>query len=547
MVLIVDVFMHQSLHEWRYRDNRNADADRHPADGAVDIHDRSCRRAFGNLGAMAAGRLGDEAADIIAARGRQEPGSHHQADHARRRELGHRRQAHRRQAELAHRVQEIDEEDEEDRGQRGTARGRAGDEDEEARTQQDDADAELRRRRRFPAPLVEPQPQAREDRSQKHDIDRVDRLEDRGRDVHAEEGPIDLFVGIDVERRTRLLEQRPEERLQSDEEQGREDAVAVDLVQLRHRFPQEIGDDDGTAGGKQSADHTLVLNQHPDDGDADDAPEIDGIFHRNSHHGFGQHRRIAGFAAAAKRRTPPDEDDEAEQHADAGGAEAPGPAIGLAEIAGDRGTGRRADVDAHVEDGEGRIAARVALAVKLTDDGGDVGLQEADAHDDEGERQPEDVEHRRILSAGPLERHQAVADGEEDGAELHRLSLPDITVGEIAADHRRDVDQRRVSAVDDVSLLLGKQPMLHQIEDQEGAHPVIGEALPHLGEEQDEKAAGMTQKGLAAYGSVDCIGGHGIATPTGERPLSMGAASLERQTNAINAHVKPIVAEPSRC
>src|SRR3546814_2990192 len=80
------------------------------------------------------------------------------------------------------------------------------------------------------------------------------------------------------------------------------------------------------------------------------------------------------------------------------------PAIGLAEIAGDDGARRRADIDAHVEDREGRIAAGVALAVELADDGGDVGLEEPDAHDDEGERQPEDIDHRRILAERMITR-----------------------------------------------------------------------------------------------------------------------------------------------
>ena len=38
--------------------------------------------------------------------------------------------------------------------------------------------------------------------------------------------------------------------------------------------------------------------------------------------------------------------------------------------------------------------------------------------------------------------------------------------------------------------------MLGEVEHQDGAHAVIGEALPHLGEEQHEQAARMAQKGL---------------------------------------------------
>ena len=56
----------------------------------------------------------------------------------------------------------------------------------------------------------------------------------------------------------------------------------------------------------------------------------------------------------------------------------------------------RAEIDAVVVEREAGIAARIALRVELADDGGDVGLQEADAHDDEREREIEDAGEERI-------------------------------------------------------------------------------------------------------------------------------------------------------
>ena len=63
-----------------------------------------------------------------------------------------------------------------------------------------------------------------------------------------------------------------------------------------------------------------------------------------------------------------------------------------------------AQVDAVVVEGEARIAPRIALRVELADDRGDVRLQEADAHDDQGQRQVEDVREERVrcLAIGEL-------------------------------------------------------------------------------------------------------------------------------------------------
>jgi hypothetical protein len=59
-----------------------------------------------------------------------------------------------------------------------------------------------------------------------------------------------------------------------------------------------------------------------------------------------------------------------------------------------------------------------------------------------------------------------VTQSQEQPAEHHRLALTKIAVGEIAAEHRRDVDQGKVGAVDQVRLVVGERPVLHQVEDQ---------------------------------------------------------------------------------
>src|SRR5690606_21020993 len=56
-----------------------------------------------------------------------------------------------------------------------------------------------------------------------------------------------------------------------------------------------------------------------------------------------------------------------------------------------------------------------------------------------------------------------------------------------------------------------EQPVLDEVEDQDRAHPVEREALPHLGEEQHEQAARVAEEGLAPGGRVRI--GHGSGTP----------------------------------
>ncbi|MEZ5459989.1 MAG: hypothetical protein R3E65_11990 [Steroidobacteraceae bacterium] len=83
-----------------------------------------------------------------------------------------------------------------------------------------------------------------------------------------------------------------------------------------------------------------------------------------------------------------DELRDAEQHADAGGEEARAPAVlqcWAYKKKRDQRADEGADVDAHVEDREARIAPAAAFRIQLGDDGRDVGLQQPDADDDDHE------------------------------------------------------------------------------------------------------------------------------------------------------------------
>jgi hypothetical protein len=92
--------------------------------------------------------------------------------------------------------------------------------------------------------------------------------------------------------------------------------------------------------------------------------------------------------------------------------------------------------------------------------------------------------------------HGEVAGGQQQGAEQHRLAGAQIAVGEDAAEQGQQIDQRGVGTVLGAGRGLVEQQVLGQVEDQDAAHPVIGEPLPHLGEEQDDQTARMVSQQL---------------------------------------------------
>ncbi len=78
--------------------------------------------------------------------------------------------------------------------------------------------------------------------------------------------------------------------------------------------------------------------------------------------------------------------------------------------------------------------------------------------------------------------------GHEQAAEDHGTPLPQEPVGQQAAEKRRHVDQRRVSAIHGVGVLVAvAQKALGHVEDQQGPHAVEGEPLPHFGKEEREQ------------------------------------------------------------
>src|SRR5690606_16041166 len=102
----------------------------------------------------------------------------------------------------------VKKEDKDHRRQRlGSDAPRAPDEDEKAKTDLRERQRELGRRRGFKSALAQKLPQRREDRCKEDDVDRVDRLEERGRN----RPDVDIAIGIEVEAAASLFKQAPEQ------------------------------------------------------------------------------------------------------------------------------------------------------------------------------------------------------------------------------------------------------------------------------------------------------------------------------------------------
>ncbi len=197
-------------------------------------------------------------------------------------------------------------------------------------------------------------------------------------------------------------------------------------------------------------------------------------------------------AYALERGAAEVEPEQADQHAGAGGDE--DDLVGRHGVAAehllrqDLGEDRRqegAHVDAHVEDGEAAVAARVGGAVELADHGRDVRLEHAVADDDGGQAELEDalVGNRNHEQAG----------GHEAGADQDRALVADDAVGDVAAEQGAGVHQREVGTVGQVGEgLAGGVAAVElgdDVEHQGPANAVEREALPEFGHEQHPQRA----------------------------------------------------------
>ncbi len=210
----------------------------------------------------------------------------------------------------------------------------------------------------------------------------------------------------------------------------------------------------------------------------------------------------------------------ARQHQDPRQGEAGMPAPDLGQQAAEQRSQHRPDVDAGREDREApRTPLAVGLGIELADLAGDIALQKAAAHDQEGEGGEE----------GGVEGHQQVAGAHQHRAQDHRQLAADQPVGDQAAQHRGEIDQAGVEPHDlrgerqgahlaehplqpgaeraeagDVAEVRRQEQRLGHVEHQERRHPVEGEPLPGLGEGQIGQDSGLAEEASARGGQLHC-------------------------------------------
>jgi hypothetical protein len=191
---------------------------------------------------------------------------------------------------------------------------------------------------------------------------------------------------------------------------------------------------------------------------------------------------------------------QAEHHEDRGGGEPGAGSDELLCLAGHERPQRGADVDPHVEHGESGVEPGAALGIELGHHRAHVRLQQPHAeHDDE------QAEVERAGTRGY--RQNRIPERDSEAPDEYGTPGPDQPVGDPSARERGQIDACGVQAVDGRgSAVIDAEAALcdggDQKEHQHGPHAVIGEPLPHLGEEQGGEAARMPQKGCAHDGAL---------------------------------------------
>src|SRR4030095_8905952 len=112
-----------------------------------------------------------------------------------------------------------------------------------------------------------------------------------------------------------------------------------------------------------------------------------------------------------------------------------------------------------------------------------------------------------------LEGEREVAEGDYRAPHEDAPVLAEETVGDDASEDRGQPGAARVRSVDRGRVFVAHPEAArgrrrHHVEDEEGPHPVVAEALPHLGEEEGGEASGVAgpARGLAHEAPFDRAG-----------------------------------------
>eukprot|EP01092_Planopodium_desertum_P010860 TRINITY_DN49050_c0_g5_i1.p1 TRINITY_DN49050_c0_g5~~TRINITY_DN49050_c0_g5_i1.p1 ORF type:complete len:645 (-),score=247.89 TRINITY_DN49050_c0_g5_i1:8-1942(-) len=479
--------MHQLVDQRRDQEQDHARTDQGPEPEGIPLQGRFDRHAT-----FTADRTGEDARQVVADAGGQEPAAHAETDQAHRGQLGHHRQADRRQAQLTDGLDDVDHEQGPERDLAVHDHGRQGEHQQgEGRAVEQQAEAELARDGRIGAAQGHPDPG--DDRRQGDDRHRVDRLEPRGREGPLTQLAVDDVLGQEGEGAAGLFEEHPEHDVEGEDDQHGDHTVALHLAladafhQQQHGQGSEHHAKDpgqrGGAGGEQEVGHRN--GEQRTDQHHDDAAEA-----------FGTGRRCTDALQAGTTDVEPHQRD---QHAHAGsdehdlvGRHFRGAEDLAGQVLGQHRSDHRADVDAHVEDGEARVAAFVLQAVQLADHGRDVGLEQTVADDDRGQAELEDVLLRQ--------RDHEQADGHDDRAGQDRALVTQYPVGHVTAEDRRGVHQRQVGAVDAAGVAftggVAVVELGNDVQHQRPADAVERKALPELGHEQHPQRARVAHRGV---------------------------------------------------
>ncbi len=284
------------------------------------------------------------------------------------------------------------------------------------------------------------------------------------------------------------------------------DPVVLVHPRVNHRIKNDAHDGDDQEHVLREQDNGFVLHEEPEHAQHRQAQQVDRPFTTDRAEDlFLQLLRLGRFGMAVQELLPVRERNQADDHADAGRAEAVLPAEGFTEPAAQQRGDERADVDAHVENRKARITTRVVLGIQLADDRRDIGLQVPDAHHDQREGQVEHIECRRVtehdrlgqdrtgnedLAAGKgkvfnqrhpgrvvdrlvtLHGHQDVAQRQQYAAEQNRLAHAEKAVCNQSADDGQRIDETGVRAENIEAHLVAKQVVLGQVQEQQVFHSI---------------------------------------------------------------------------
>ncbi len=236
-------------------------------------------------------------------------------------------------------------------------------------------------------------------------------------------------------------------------------------------------------------DHTKHRQQHDDEDQRQQAecPALDRLLLGR----VGRWVDAEGTEGAGDARAVGEDTD---QHSETGDAKAPVPAHALAQVAGKERGEEGAGVDPHVEDGEAGVATGAAFGIQIADERRHVRLEQPGPDHDQDEAE----EEGRLREDG-RQRDADVPGGDEQAAVPNRALQAEPSIGDPAAGERREVHAGRVDADDrrclralEAEAAVGERGG-HE-EDEEGADPVVREALPHLGGEERRESARLPEE-----------------------------------------------------